>query len=131
MALLITSNYNTCEKRILRYANLVGPPLVLMHVAEVGKLGYIVGRELNVVYTLSFMTEGIAFRPYAPQYRKNGDERPRPWGFWDISSAVLRYFRPKISLKDGSDEYSRFELIFYGSVGAPRQRFYLPLMPKR
>jgi len=42
MALLITSNYNTCKQCILRYANLVSPLLVLMHSAEVGKLVYIV-----------------------------------------------------------------------------------------
>lgn len=68
-ALLITSNYNTCRQCILRYANLVSRPLVLMHVAlQEGKWDKWAAAN-RIMHKRSPLPEDIA--PVAAVYMEN------------------------------------------------------------
>lgn len=97
MALLITSNYNTCKQCILRYANLVSPLLVLMHSAEVGKLGTSFGCELNVVYSIVY-DRGycvlLACRNIAKTANETNEPRPLVLGHFGQRDAL---FSPKFA----------------------------------
>ena len=93
MALLITSNYNTCKQCILRYANLVSPLLVLMHSAEVGKLGYIVWARIECCVLYRLWPKVLHFAR-VPQYHKNSTEQTTvAVGFEITYWTAMCYFR--------------------------------------
>lgn len=94
MALLITSNYNTCKQCILRYANLVSPLLVLMHSAEVEKLGYIVWARIECCVLYRLWPKVLRFARVS-QYRKNSEWTTAAVGFGTFRTAV-RYFRQNL-----------------------------------
>lgn len=104
MAPLIISNYNTCKQCILRYANLVSPLLVLMHSAEVGKLGYIVWARIECCVLYRLWPKILRFAR-VPQYRKNSEQTTAAVGFGTFST-VIRYFRQNLP-KRCRNEYLR------------------------
>lgn len=88
MALLITSNYNTCKQCILRYANLVSPLLVLMHSAEVGKLEYIVWARIECCVLYRLWPKVLRFACVS-QYHKNSEQTTTGVGFGTFRSGTL------------------------------------------